>query len=144
MNRAVLNELSWPVAMAVGLGCVSLVSLGMSSALSAPTAYTGWFRSNGAYHFGLLLWDLMVVGGLGLGIPAFVAALAAFRLGSSAALNVLAFLAVALLSILLFLPWLHEGVRWGRAVSSMAKPWWRYGVELSLILGTLAARRAAR
>ena len=42
------------------------------------------------------------------------------------------------------LPWLHDGVRFGRPVESRVRPWWRYGAELSLMVASLIALRSAR
>ncbi|KQP15172.1 hypothetical protein [Pseudorhodoferax sp. Leaf267] len=134
----------WPIAMGFGLACVATVTLGFSTALAAPSVYLGWFKSIGSQHVGRMLWDLMVVGALGLGVPAFVAALAAFKLGGARFLDGALFALAALLSSLILLPWLHNGIRIGRSLDAMARPWWTYGVELSLMLATLAALARVR
>lgn len=134
----------WPLTMAFALACVAPVTLGWSAAIAAPSAYFSWFKAYGGLQLGRLLWDLVVVGGLGLGLPAFVAALAAFRLGAARLSDWLLFTLAALLFSLVLLPWLQDGVRFGKALVSMDRPWWAYGVELSLLLATLAARARAR
>jgi hypothetical protein len=91
-----------------------------------------------------MLWDLLVVGSLGLGLPTFVGAVAAFRLGRPVLLHWLLFVVAALLCTLVLLPWLHGGVRFGPAIESIARPWWRYGAELSLMFASLAAFRSSR
>lgn len=143
MIRMLFPGMFWPLAMAFGLACVASVTLGFSAAIAAPSAYLAWFKAYGGLQLGRMLWDLVVVGGLGLGLPAFVAALAAFRLGAARVTDWLLFTLAALLFILFFLPWLQEGTRFGKALASVARPWWGYGVELSLLLATLTARAKA-
>jgi hypothetical protein len=144
MSAAVLRDGFWPVVAGFGVACVALVTLQATRTITPPTMYMAWFNGNGASHIGRMLWDLLVVGSLGLGLPAFVGAVAAFRLGRPALLHWLLFVVAALLCTLVLLPWLHDGVRFGRAVESMARPWWRYGAELSLLFASLAALRSSR
>jgi hypothetical protein len=123
---------------------VALVTLQATKTIMPPSMYVAWFNSNGASHIGRMLWDLLVVGSLGLGLPAFVGAVAAFRLGRPVILHWALFVVAALLCSLVVLPWLHDGVRFGQAIGSIAKPWWRYGAELSLLLASFAALRSSR
>ncbi|KQP49081.1 hypothetical protein [Pseudorhodoferax sp. Leaf274] len=144
MSTAVLRDGFWPVAAGFGVACVALVTLQAAKTITPPSMYVAWFNSNGAFHIGRMVWDLLVVGSLGLGFPAFVGAIAAFRLGRPVLLHWALFAMAALLCTLVLLPWLHDGVRFGRAVESIARPWWRYGAELSLLLASLAALRWSR
>lgn len=134
----------WPVFMGFGAACIASVTLGLSAAIGAPSGYFAWFRSHDASHLGLLLWDLVVVGGLGFGLPAYVAALAAFRLGGPTLLRCALFIVTALACGLLLLPWLHDGLSWDKVLASASRSWWRYGVELALVLAALAALFSAR
>lgn len=144
MIRHALQRMFWPIALGFALACVATVTLGFSAAIAAPSTYFAWFKAHGVLPLGRMLWDLVVVGGLGLGLPAFVAASAAMRLGTADLVAGLLFALAALAFSLVLLPWLHEGVRFTRALASVARPWWSYGVELSLLLATLAALAATR
>lgn len=144
MNVAMVRYGFWPVATGFCVACVALVTLQVTKTIVPPSMYIAWFNSNGASHIGRMLWDLFVVGSLGLGLPAFILAITAFRLGRPVLLHWLLFVVVALLCTLVILPWIHDGVRFGRAIESLARPWWRYGAELSLLLASLAALRSTR
>ena len=134
----------WPVAIGFGVACVALVTLNVSREIAPPGLYMSWFNGHGVSHLGRMLWDLLVVGSLGLGVPGFVGAMAAFRLGRPVLLHWALFVAAALLCALVLLPWLHDGVGFRRAMASMARPWWRYGAEMSLLLAALAALKTTR
>ena len=144
MSTAVLRDAFWPVAAGFGVACVALVTLQATKTIAPPSMYVAWFNGHEASHIGRMLWDLLVVGSLGLGLPAFVGAVAAFRLGRPVLLHWVLFVLAALLCIFVVLPWLHDGVRFGRTVESMVRPWWRYGAELSLMVASLIALRSAR
>lgn len=144
MSTTVLRDGFWPVAAGFGVACVALVTLQAAQTIAPPSMYVAWFNRHEASHIGRMLWDLLVVGSFGLGLPAFVGAVAAFRLGRPVLLHWLLFVLAALLCILVVLPWLHDGMRLGRAVESMVRPWWRYGAELSLMVASLIALRSAR
>lgn len=144
MSTGVLRDGFWPVAAGFGVACVALVTLQATKTIAPPSMYVAWFNSHEASHIGRMLWDLLVVGSLGLGLPAFVGAVAAFRLGRPVLLHWALFVLAALLCTLVVLPWLHDGMRFGRAIESMVRPWWRYGAELALLLASLAALRSSR
>lgn len=144
MSTAVLRDGFWPVAAGFCVACVALVTLQATKSIAPPSMYVAWFNSHEAPHIGRMLWDLLVVGSLGLGLPAFVGAVAAFRLGRPVLLHWVLFVVAALLCMLVLLPWLHDGVRLGRTIDSMARPWWRYGAELALLLASLTALKSPR
>jgi hypothetical protein len=144
MSGAVLKDGFWPLVLGFGVACVALVTLHATRGIAPPGAYLGWFQGSGMSQLGRMLWDLLVVGALGLGLPGFIGAVAAFRLGRPALSHWALFVAAALLCLLVLLPWLHDGMALGRAVASMARPWWRYGVELSLLIAALVALRTTR
>lgn len=144
MSTAVLRDGFWPVAAGFCVACVALVTLQATKSIAPPSIYVAWFNSHEASHIGRVLWDLLVVGSPGLGVPAFVGAVAAFRLGRPVLLHWVLFVVAALLCLLVVLPWLHDGVRFGRAIESMARPWWRYGAEIALLLASLAALKSTR
>lgn len=134
----------WTVAAAFATACIAQVTLGVTSVFAAPQAYVSLFKVTGARQVGFALWDLAVVGGIGLGIPAFVASLAALRLSRPTLLNAVVFIVATLLFADVLLPWLQHG-NWSRVVSTFAvRSWWRYGIELAMVLGTLAALMVAR
>ena len=74
MNTAVLRDGFWPVAAGFCVACVALVTLQATKSIAPPSIYVAWFNSHEASHIGRMLWDLLVVGSLGLGLPAFVGA----------------------------------------------------------------------
>lgn len=134
----------WTIAAAFATACVAQVALGVSSAIAAPQAYISLFKATGARQVGFALWDLAVVGSIGLGIPAFVASLAALRLSRPTLLNAVVFIVATLLFADVLLPWLQNG-NWSRVASTFTlRSWWRYGVELALVIGTFAALMAVR
>ena len=74
MSTAVLRDGFWPVAAGFCVACVALVTLQATKSIAPPSIYVAWFNCHEALHIGRMLWDLLVVGSLGLGLPAFVGA----------------------------------------------------------------------
>lgn len=126
------------------MACVALVTLQATKTITPPSMYMAWFNSNGASHIGRMFGELLVVGSLGLGLPAFVGAVTAFRLGRPVMLHWLLFVVAALLCVLVLLPWLHDSMRFGRVIELIARPWWRYGAEFSLLVPSLVALWSSR
>jgi hypothetical protein len=108
MSTAVLRDGFWPVSAGFGVACVALVTLQATKTITPPAMYVAWFNGNEASHTGRMVWDLLVVGSLGLGLPAFVGAVAAFRLGRPVLLHWLLYIMAALLCMLVLLPWRHQ------------------------------------
>lgn len=81
---------------------------------------------------------------LGLGLPAFVLAMAALRLGRPVPLHWVLFVLAALLCTLILLPWIRDGVRFGSAIESLARPRLWHGAELSLVFASLGSLRSIR
>ena len=52
----------------VTLAFASVPLLGLTSAIAAPVALLAWFKSHGALWLGLLVWETLVVFGLGVGV----------------------------------------------------------------------------
>ena len=116
--------------------CVPL--LGISSAIAAPRGLFSWAQSVGVLEPALFAWEIAVVGGLGLALPA-VAALAVLRFAypvhrMTAALSCLGgvFLGHCMIVPL---------VNFESPLYILNRHWWSFGQELSLaiVLGIMCA-----
>jgi|GEM_PF-2775096 len=141
MLRSNLAQKSLCLVLGAVVGIIALFVMPISAALAAPAGFFSWFKQAGSIDTGLFLWDVVVTYGLGLGLPAFMALLLAFRHFVAATIgSALAFLAGVLLTIHVLAP-LWFGYTLDLAFQ---RPWFAYALELSLVVGVLAAMLVAR
>ena len=140
----------WQKAFCFALGIAVVVfAVGLiarTAALAVPEGFFAWFKQAGSIEAGLFLWDLVVTYGLGIGLPAFIALLVAFRFFVAATASAaLAFLAGVLLTVHVLAP-----LWFGYSLDMVwQRPWFAFAMEASLGLAALAAwfiarRRASR
>lgn len=131
-------------ALCLALGAVLAVAvtwlLAATMAIAAPAGFFAWFKSHGALDLGLAIWTLLVAYLPAMGIPAFMVLSAVFRFGRATVASAVSFVAGVLLVMYLAYP-LAEG--WSFSLA-FQRPWWGYGLELSLFAGAAAALLLAR
>lgn len=133
------KALCFVIGFALPVFTVGLIARTM--AFAAPAGFFAWFKANGALELGLFLWDLVVGHGLGMGVPAFVVLLVAFRFfAAPTAGAVVAFLAGALLALHGLMPLLY-GYRFGLLFD---RHWFNYALEAALLIAALSALFVAR
>lgn len=125
----------------VFLGVAAIYSLGFTAAIASPAGLFDWFKSKDALDFGLALWHLIVVCGLGVGFPAFLVLFSAFRTFAKPAVSSAIFFVFGVLITVHVLYPLAYGYSFSIAVT---RPWWGYGLELSLVVAAGASLLPAR
>lgn len=129
---------SFLVFLAIGLlvAALSIKTIGITAAISTPTDLAPWFQANAMTELGVLLWESVIVFGLGIGLLAFVSLLATYRFMLPATLgSVLAFFVGVLTMAYLVVPMVN-------AVPStlfIARPWYSFGFELAVLISAFAA-----
>ena len=144
MVRHRIGAFVFALAAGVAVGSVAPTTIGFTAAIAAPLGYFTWFKAYGMLPLGSFLWDLVVVGGLGLGLLAFLAGLLVFRSGTAGQrwANGAGFVAATLLAGELLHP-LLEGYP-SNDLRPWSRTWSSYGVELALLAATLAAMALAQ
>ena len=130
------------LVLGVAVGIASVFVLARTAAIAAPQGFFAWFKQAGSIEAGVFSWDLLVTYGLGVGLPAFIVALLAFRFVVAAtAGSALAFAAGVLLAIHGLAP-----LWFGHPLDTVwQRPWFYYApLEASLGLATWAAWWIAR
>ena len=124
------------LSLGVVVGVAALYSLGFTAAIASPAGLFDWFKSKNLLDLGLGLWHLVVVYGLGIGLPVFLVLFSAFRTFAKPAVSsALLFVLGVLLTVHVFYP-----LAYGSSLSAaFTRPWWGYGFELSLVVATGAA-----
>jgi hypothetical protein len=118
------------------VAAISMKSIGVTAALSTPTDFSSWFKANEMMELGILVWELVVVFGMGIGVLTFATLLAVFRFVLPATLgSLLAFFIGVLAMAYLIVP----------LVNSMpinifvGRPWYSFGFELAVLVSAVAA-----
>ena len=129
---------SFLVFLAIGLlvAVISIKTIGMTAALSTPTDLAPWFQANAMTELGALLWDTVIVFGLGIGLLAFASLVTTYRFMLPATLgSVLAFFVGVLTMAYLVVPMINEVP----STLLIARPWYSFGFELAVLLSAFAA-----
>lgn len=136
MLSSTLTQKLFCLVLGFVVALIAAFVLPYTSAIAAPGLFFDWFQSMSSLQVGLLLWDLIVVSGLGLGLPACIALLWAFRLFTISNLACTTFFVTGvLLTSYVLVPLLYK-----TSLSAMfVRPWWAYGMEASLILAAITA-----
>ena len=121
-------------------GAAVIDLLAFTMAISAPAGFFDWFKANGALDVGLAAWHLLVAYSPGAGLPAFVALSAAFLVVRPTVASAVFFVAGLLLGLHVAYP-----LAYGHSPSmAFQRPWWAYGLELSLATAAAIAVFVAR
>ena len=134
---------SFLVFLAIGLlvTAISIKTIGITAAISTPTDLAPWFQANAMTELGALLWDTVIVFGLGIGLLAFASLLATYRFMLPATLgSVLAFFVGVLTMAYLVVPMANEVP----STLFIARPWYSFGFELAVLLSAFAAYLISR
>ena len=134
---------SFLVFLAIGLlvTAISIKTIGITAAISTPTDLAPWFQANAMTELGALLWDTVIVFGLGIGLLAFASLLATYRFMLPATLgSVLAFFVGVLTMAYLVVPMVNEVP----STLFIARPWYSFGFELAVLLSAFAAYLISR
>ena len=134
---------SFLVFLAIGLlvAALSIKTIGMTAALSTPTDLAPWFQANAMTELGVLLWETVIVFGLGIGLLAFASLLATYRFMLPATLgSVLAFFFGFLTMAYLVVPMVNEVP----STLFIARPWYSFGFELAVLISAFAAYLISR
>lgn len=129
---------SFLVFIAIGLlvAVLSIKTIGITAAISTPPDFAPWFQATAMTELGVLLWDTVIVFGLGIGLLAFVSLLATYRFMLPATLgSVLAFFVGVLTMAYLVVPMVNEAP----STLFIARPWYSFGFELAVLLSAFAA-----
>ena len=129
---------SFLVFLAIGLlvAALSIKTIGITAAISTPTDLAPWFQANAMTELGVLLWESVIVFGLGIGLLAFVSLLATYRFMLPATLgSVLAFFVGVLTMAYLVVPMVNEVP----STLFIARPWYSFGFELAVLISAFAA-----
>lgn len=129
---------SFLVFLAIGLlvTAISIKTIGITAAISTPTDLAPWFQANAMTELGALLWDTVIVFGLGIGLLAFASLLATYRFMLPATLgSVLAFFVGVLTMAYLVVPMANSVP----STLFIARPWYSFGFELAVLLSAFAA-----
>lgn len=129
---------SFLVFLAIGLlvAALSIKTIGITAAISTPTDLAPWFQANAMTELGVLLWESVIVFGLGIGLLAFVSLLATYRFMLPATLgSVLAFFVGVLTMAYLVVPVAYEVP----STLFIARPWYSFGFELAVLISAFAA-----
>ena len=134
---------SFLVFLAIGLlvTAISIKTIGITAAISTPTDLAPWFQANAMTELGALLWDTVIVFGLGIGLLAFASLLATYRFMLPATLgSVLAFFVGVLTMAYLVVPMANSVP----STLFIARPWYSFGFELAVLLSAFAAYLISR
>lgn len=136
MLSSTLTQKLFCIVLGFVVAVIAACVLPYTSAIAAPGVFFDWLQSRGSLQIGLLLWDLVVVSGLALGLPACIALLWAFRLFTISNLACTTFFVTGvLLTAFSLVPFLDK-----ISLSAMfVRPWWAYGLEASLTLAVITA-----
>lgn len=129
---------SFLVFLAIGLlvTAISIKTIGITAAISTPTDLAPWFQANAMTELGALLWDTVIVFGLGIGLLAFASLLATYRFMLPATLgSVLAFFVGVLTMAYLVVPMANSVP----STLFIARPWYSFGFELAVLISAFAA-----
>jgi hypothetical protein len=129
---------SFLVFLALGLlvTALSIKTIGITAAISTPPDFAPWFQANAMTELGALLWDTVIVFGLGIGLLAFASLLATYRFMLPATLgSVLAFFVGVLTMAYLVVPMVNEVP----STLFIARPWYSFGLELAVLISAFAA-----
>lgn len=136
MRSTTFKQNALYLAIGTAVAFVAIFILGYTSAIAAPTELLDWFKSKNAPELGSFLWDFTVVFGLAIGLPVFLALLISFRFFAKPRLGfVLSFLVGALLITYIVVPLAYDTP----LSMALSRPWWGYGLELSLISSAVFA-----
>jgi len=131
------------VFLALGLlvTAISIKTIGITAAISTPPDFAPWFQANAMTKLGALLWDTVIVFGLGIGLLAFASLLATYRFMLPATLgSVLAFFVGVLTMAYLVVPMINEVP----STLLIARPWYSFGFELAVLISAFAAYLISR
>jgi hypothetical protein len=124
-----------PIAVAVLVGvltafaCVPL--LGISSAIAGPAHYFPWAKAHGVLEPALFLWEVVVIGGIGVGAPALVSLVVLVRTFTYARVTLVgAFAAALLCGLYVAVPMAY----FETPQLPLNQPWWAFGKEMALAL----------
>jgi hypothetical protein len=120
MSTTVLEDWFWPITIWAAVACVALLTQRASTAIAPPPLYVGWFHGNGASLLGRMLWDFVVVGGLGLGFAGLSRDRGGLPTGQASAGHCALFVAAVWLCTLVLLPGLHRGLAPRRGIDDAA------------------------
>ena len=129
---------SFLVFLAIGLlvTAISIKTIGITAAISTPPDFAPWFQANAMTELGALLWETVIVFGLGIGLLAFASLVATYRFMLPATLgSVLAFFVGVLTMAYLVVPMVNEVP----STLFIARPWYSFGFELAVLLSAFAA-----
>ena len=129
---------SFLVFLALGLlvTALSIKTIGITAAISTPTDFAPWFQANAMTELGVLLWDTVIVFGLGIGLLAFASLVTTYRFMLPATLgSVLAFFVGVLTMAYLVVPMINEVP----STLLIARPWYSFGFELAVLISAFAA-----
>jgi hypothetical protein len=134
-----------PIAVAALLGlltafaCIPLI--GISSAVPAPREYFEWARLHGLLEPAVFVWNIVVVGGIGVGAPALVSLAVLVRTFAERHVAIVTvFVAALLFGLYVAVPVAY----FDPLQLPVNLPWWSFGKEVALVLvaaGVLASVR---
>ena len=127
--------------LGIVVAVVVTFTVGFTSAITSPNGLFDWFKARASLDAGLFLWELIVVFGLGAGLPAFLALLTAFRFAVEPTVRSgLFFLGGFFLVGYVFVPLVYSAP----LSLAISRPWWAYALEIVLIAATVGALLIAR
>lgn len=130
-SNAIWSSLRVGFVLGTVLAIVLVPVLARTNAIAAPPALFAWFKGNGLLPLELFSWDVLVVYGLSIALPAIVSLVLLFRFFSSHRIVSAASFSIAVLvSLYLFVP-LYFGQP---GVSPFGLPWWQHGLVVALLL----------
>ena len=129
---------SFLVFLALGLlvAALSITTIGITAALSIPTDLSEWFQASAMPELGTLLWDAVIVFGLGIGLLSFASLFVTYRFMHPATFgSVLAFFVGVLTMAYLVVPMANEVP----STLFIARLWYSFGFELAVLISAFAA-----
>ena len=125
--RSVVLALTFGLAVAF----VFVPLLGISSAIAAPKPFFDWARSAGVLEPTLFAWQFIVIGGLGMALPALIALIALWGSDNG---NRAALLCALFAGILIGRYWVVPAAYHEPPLFLFDRGWWSYGQDVSLVV----------
>ncbi len=113
------------------LGWSFVLTLGYTNAITAPKSLFEFFSIGDSPILAIILWDIFVVYGLGIGLMLFVTGFSLARVVPDKALKLAV---VTLVSVWLTSRFGYDWVTSGSSLNPFNRPWWQYSFELVMVL----------
>ncbi len=136
-RMVVVSALVACAGVVVSFAVVPLIA--RTAAIVDSVGFLTWFAAIASPELASLLWSFAVVGLLGAGIAVFLACLVVLRVaGTSRVLTLVVFIAGFFIGLNVLVFYDHDQTD---LISSVLlnRPWWGYGVELSVVFSVAAA-----